>query len=271
MTVLLGGSMMLTQNDIKKTLGFSTMAQMGYMIMECGLGAFGLAIFHLIAHGIFKATLFLNAGHVIHAARREPKRPPIYTAAEAVPFSGLSWVTGVSMTLLLPLVILLVAHDILNVPLQDANGVAIFLFFSWVTASQAIFSLYRLKAVASWKVAIAMVMALFAMVLTYLWAGESFTHFLYPGHGEVAHYLEAAALADWLFDVVVVLVTLLILAFWILLYTNARGQHLLMPDWVTALQTRLYVVLMNRLWIDALYLKFSQGIIRVAQRLDARV
>ena len=270
-SVLLGGSMMLTQNDIKKTLGFSTMAQMGYMIMECGLGAFGLAIFHLIAHGLFKATLFLNAGHVIHVTRRETKRPPLYTAAEAAPFSGLSWVTGASMTLLLPLVILLVAHDILEVPLEDAHGVAIFLFFSWVTASQIIFSLYRLRAVASWKVAIAMVGALFAMVVTYLWAGESFTHFLYPAPGEVARYLEAAALADWLFDFVVVLVTLLILMFWIWLYTNARGQHILMPQWVTALQTRLYVVFMNRLWIDALYLKFSQGIIRMAQRLDARL
>jgi len=271
LTVLLGGSMMLTQNDIKKTLGFSTVAQMGYMIMECGLGAFGLAIFHLIAHGLFKATLFLNAGHVINAARHEPKRPPLYAAVEAPPFSGLSWITGASMTLLLPLIILLVAHDILAIPLQDAHGVAIFLFFSWVTASQVIFSLYRLKAVASWKVAIGMVVALLAMVLTYLWAGESFTHFLYPGPGEVTRYLEAAALADWLFDFVVVIVTLFILVIWILLYTNARGQHLLMPNWVTTLQTRLYVVCMNRLWIDALYMRFSKGIIRLAQRLDAQL
>ncbi len=116
-----------------------------------------------------------------------------------------------------------------------------------------------------------MVVALFAMVLTYLWAGESFTHFLYPGPGEVTGYLESAALAGWLFDIVVVTMTLLISMFWILLYTNARGQHILMPSWVSALQTRLYVVFVNRLWIDALYLKFSQIIIRMAQRLDARL
>ena len=72
LTAILGASMMLTQNDIKKTLGFSTIGQMGYMIMECGLGAFGLAVFHLIAHGIFKATVFLNCGNVIHKARQEP-------------------------------------------------------------------------------------------------------------------------------------------------------------------------------------------------------
>ena len=47
MTAVLGATMMLAQNDIKKTLGFSTIGQMGYMIMECGLGAFSLAVFHL--------------------------------------------------------------------------------------------------------------------------------------------------------------------------------------------------------------------------------
>ena len=47
LTTLLGSSMMLVQNDIKKTLGYSTIGQMGFMIMECGLGAYGLAIFHL--------------------------------------------------------------------------------------------------------------------------------------------------------------------------------------------------------------------------------
>jgi NADH-quinone oxidoreductase subunit L len=53
LTTLLGSSMMLVQSDIKKTLGYSTIGQMGFMIMECGVGAYGLAIFHLIAHGLF--------------------------------------------------------------------------------------------------------------------------------------------------------------------------------------------------------------------------
>ena len=59
-TAILGSSMMLVQNDIKKSLGYSTIGQMGYMIMECGLGAYSLAVFHLAAHGLFKATVFLN-------------------------------------------------------------------------------------------------------------------------------------------------------------------------------------------------------------------
>ena len=75
LTAILATSMMLVQNDIKKTLGYSTIGQMGYMMMECGLGAFHLAIFHLMAHGLFKADIFLNIGKGIHNARLYPSKP----------------------------------------------------------------------------------------------------------------------------------------------------------------------------------------------------
>lgn len=61
-TAFIGSFIMLTQTEIKKTLAYSTMSQMGYMIMQCGLGCFSSAIFHLIAHGFFKASLFLSSG-----------------------------------------------------------------------------------------------------------------------------------------------------------------------------------------------------------------
>src|SRR5436309_7313994 len=113
LTAIVAAAIMLTQSDIKTMLGFSTIGQMGYMIMECGLGAFALAIFHLIAHGLFKATVFLNCGNVIDAARQEPRYPPPgdqkENAAEAG-FSRLTWGAGFVMTLVLPLIILLAAH-----------------------------------------------------------------------------------------------------------------------------------------------------------------
>ena len=115
LTAILGSSMMLVQNDIKKTLGYSTIGQMGFMIMECGLGAYGLAIFHLIAHGLFKGTIFLNCGYVIHAARQEPRLPRRQAAAEGGEFSNLTWLTGFATTLILPLIIVLAAHGILNI------------------------------------------------------------------------------------------------------------------------------------------------------------
>src|SRR5690348_11906133 len=116
-TAILGASMMLAQNDIKKTLGFSTIGQMGYMLMECGLGAFALAVFHLIAHGLFKATLFLSCGDVIHKARVRPAMP--YPERNLAPggMSRLTLSTGLATTLLLPVVILLTTHRALSLPL----------------------------------------------------------------------------------------------------------------------------------------------------------
>ena len=80
-TAVLGSILMLTQNDIKKALGYSTMGQMGFMFVECGVGAFSLAIYHLIAHGMFKGTLFLGAGSVIGNARKHDGVPQddVYT------------------------------------------------------------------------------------------------------------------------------------------------------------------------------------------------
>jgi NADH-quinone oxidoreductase subunit L len=179
----------------QKTLGYSTIGQMGFMIMECGVGAYGLAIFHLIAHGLFKGSIFLNCGYVIHAARKEPRVPPKHEPVESAQFSALTWLTGFATTLILPLIIVLAAHGILDIPLRDSQGTAIFLFFGWATSSQAILTLYRLRAVESWKVAVAMLSVLFVVVVTYLLAAESFTHFLFPAPGEVASTFKAGALA----------------------------------------------------------------------------
>ena len=267
LTVLLGASMMLAQNDIKKTLGFSTMGQMGYMIMECGLGAFALAIFHLIAHGLFKASLFLSAGQGIHAAREEPKLPDSHGHGPPKPSNSLTFVTGLILTLIMPLIILMVAHDMLNIPLQDSNGAVILLFFAWVTASQVMFSLYRLHAVASWKVAGAMVVALFFIVFVYLWGAEVFTHFLYPGPGVSAGFFVAAALNPLIFDALILLSTVLILIGWIAVYSNAKGKKIFITRWINLFKKEFYILLANRFYIDLLYVRWSNRILRLAQKV----
>src|SRR5438094_2253307 len=268
MTALLGAGMMLTQNDIKKTLGYSTIGQMGYMIMECGLGAFALAVFHLIADGLFKATIFLNCGHVIHAARQEPRLPPKDETVEQTDFSLLTWLTGFITTLILPLIILLAAHGVLSLPLRNSQGVVIFLFFSWVTSSQAILTLYRLRAVASRKVAALLLLTLLLVVSTYLLAVQAFTYFLYPAPGQVAAYFQAATLPRWLFDVIVGATALAVILGWVFIYAKGHGRSLRMPDWVNGVQTRFYLFFMNRLYVDALALRLGRGFTRVAHRLD---
>jgi len=266
LTVLLGASMMLAQNDIKKTLGFSTMGQMGYMIMECGLGAFALAIFHLIAHGLFKASLFLGAGQGIHAAREEPKLPNSSAHGPKGSSNQLSFITGLILTLIMPLVILMVAHDMLNIPLQNSNGAVILLFFAWVTASQVMFSLYRLHAVASWKVAGTMIAALFFIGFIYLWAADVFIHFLYPGPGVADGFFVAAALNPRVFDTLILLSTVLILIGWIGAYSNAKGQKIFISHWLNLFKKELYILLANRFYIDLLYVRWSNRILRLAQK-----
>ncbi|MBB5037354.1 proton-conducting transporter transmembrane domain-containing protein [Prosthecobacter dejongeii] len=64
-TALLGSVVMMTQTSIKKSLAWSTVAQMGFMMLQCGLGAFALAIMHLVAHSLYKAHAFLSSGSVV--------------------------------------------------------------------------------------------------------------------------------------------------------------------------------------------------------------
>ena len=70
-TALFAATIALTQNDIKRIVAYSTVSQLGYMVMACGLGASVAGIFHLLTHGAFKALLFLCCGSVIHALSGE--------------------------------------------------------------------------------------------------------------------------------------------------------------------------------------------------------
>jgi NADH-quinone oxidoreductase subunit L len=65
-TALFAATMGLVQNDIKRVLAYSTISQLGYMFLACGVAAYSAAIFHLVTHAFFKALLFLAAGSVIH-------------------------------------------------------------------------------------------------------------------------------------------------------------------------------------------------------------
>jgi NAD(P)H-quinone oxidoreductase subunit 5 len=89
-TLVYASAVRLVRPDVKGRLVFSTMAQMGFMIMACGLGAFAAAIFHLVAHSLFKSTLFLGAGMGVrqHAVDRDlPARRPHSPLALAVAVS----------------------------------------------------------------------------------------------------------------------------------------------------------------------------------------
>ncbi len=71
MTAFFAATVGLVQNDIKKVLAYSTVSQLGYMFLACGVGAFSAGIFHVMTHAFFKALLFLGAGSIIHAMHEQ--------------------------------------------------------------------------------------------------------------------------------------------------------------------------------------------------------
>jgi NADH-quinone oxidoreductase subunit L len=71
LTALFAASIGLVQNDIKRVLAYSTVSQLGYMVLALGVGAYAAGVFHLMTHAFFKALLFLGAGSVIHALHHE--------------------------------------------------------------------------------------------------------------------------------------------------------------------------------------------------------
>lgn len=82
-TALFASIVMLTQASVKRCLAFSTVGQMGFMMLECGLGAFHLALLHVVAHSLYKAHAFLSSGSVVLAKPQMEKRP-INSAALAM-------------------------------------------------------------------------------------------------------------------------------------------------------------------------------------------
>jgi NADH-quinone oxidoreductase subunit L len=70
-TAIFAATIGITQNDIKKVLAYSTVSQLGFMFLACGVGAFVIGIFHVMTHAFFKALMFLGAGSVIHGMHHE--------------------------------------------------------------------------------------------------------------------------------------------------------------------------------------------------------
>ena len=93
-TALFAATIGLAQNDIKKVLAYSTISQLGYMFLACGLGAFTAAIFHVITHAFFKALLFLGSGSVIHGMRHEQDMRRMGGLKKYMPLTFATMMTG---------------------------------------------------------------------------------------------------------------------------------------------------------------------------------
>jgi NADH-quinone oxidoreductase subunit L len=93
-TALFAATIGLAQNDIKKVLAYSTISQLGYMFLACGVGAFVAAIFHVMTHAFFKAQLFLGSGSVIHGMHHEQDMRRMGNLRKYMPITWLTMCCG---------------------------------------------------------------------------------------------------------------------------------------------------------------------------------
>ncbi|NUQ29865.1 MAG: NADH-quinone oxidoreductase subunit L [Acidobacteriaceae bacterium] len=95
LTAIFAASIGLVQNDIKRVLAYSTVSQLGYMFLACGVAAYTGAIFHLMTHAFFKALLFLAAGSVIHAIGGEQDMRAMGGLRKKIPVTFWTMTVGV--------------------------------------------------------------------------------------------------------------------------------------------------------------------------------
>jgi len=267
LTAMLGTSMMLIQNDIKKTLGYSTIGQMGYMIMECGLGAFSLAVFHLIAHGLFKGSIFLNCGDVIHQARHDPARPP-HAVRKEKKNESTGWFTALIVSLVLPCVLVAAAHYYLDIAVLDSHGLLIFLLFSWGTASHATLTIFHTNIDHSVTLHGYVLVVVGLVSAAYLFGAETFTHFLYPDPAVVSAYFQAGALPNGVFILVIALFIFSITSGWFFVYSHRTGQDILFSKKPKIFLIHLYLFFVNRLYLDGLALRINSTLARAGKAID---
>ncbi|HEY7784619.1 MAG TPA: NADH-quinone oxidoreductase subunit L [Pyrinomonadaceae bacterium] len=93
-TAIFAATIGITQNDIKKVLAYSTVSQLGFMFMACGVGAFIIGIFHVMTHAFFKALMFLGAGSVIHGMHHEQDMRRMGNLRKYMPYTYLTFLAG---------------------------------------------------------------------------------------------------------------------------------------------------------------------------------
>jgi NADH-quinone oxidoreductase subunit L len=150
-TMVLGATIALTQTDIKRVVAYSTVSQLGYMIMACGLGAYASGMYHLLTHGAFKALLFLGCGSVIIALHHEQDMSHMGGLKDKLPITYWTFVVGSLALAGFPLTAGFFSKDDILVAAWSAGGLGqVLTFFGLLTALLTAFYSFRLVFVTFW-------------------------------------------------------------------------------------------------------------------------
>ncbi|AAC06988.1 NADH-quinone oxidoreductase subunit 5 family protein [Aquifex aeolicus] len=264
LTAILGSALMLIQNDVKKSLGYSTVGQMGYMVMEFGIGAFALAVYHMMAHGIFKATLFLYSGNVIHSARKDPNIPEdeVYkVVTRGIKFEkNVPWLLYALLSILVPLLLVVLIHLIVEEHFLEYETQLIIFFFAWATGAQAVISTFRTEREKPLLSALIAILSLLIFLLGYVVMGHTLSKFLYPNQEIIERIYESSFANTVVLIAEMILIGLIILAGWVFIYYANKEKFL-------TFNTFVYTHLSRELYFTDLYEFIKEFLLKVSDVL----
>jgi NADH-quinone oxidoreductase subunit L len=277
-TALFAATIGLVQTDIKRVLAYSTVSQLGYMFLACGVGAFSAGIFHLMTHAFFKALLFLAAGSVIHAIGGEQDMRHMGGLSKKIQKTYLTMLTATLAIAGAPLFAGFFSKDaLLFATFQNENGGHILYAVGLFTALLTAFYMFRLIFLtffgkprydehhvhvheSPWNMlgplVVLAVLSIFGgwFALPAFWGGpDYFANFLAPVFGAKEAAGGAAEAAggnsELVFATIAVTTALIgfLIAFW--LYIRQPGK----PAELAKSMKGAYTTLLNKYYVDELY------------------
>jgi len=268
-TAIFAASMGLLQNDIKRVLAYSTISQLGYMFLACGVGAFAAGIFHLMTHAFFKALLFLGSGSVIHALSGEQDMRRMGALAEKI---RTTWFTMFAATLAIagipPLAGFFSKDEILGRTFEHSRVLWV---VGWVTAGMTAFYMFRLFFLTfhgtsrvphevehhihespGTMTGPLMVLAFLSVVGGWVGIGGRFEHFLEPvvtHHGEATR--EAATVPSTEYALMIASVLVALAGIWVAWRLYLKQPEL--PGQLASKWSELYRLVYRKYYVDEIY------------------
>lgn len=273
-TAILGSTLMLVQNDVKKTLAYSTMGQMGYMMLEIGVGAFSLAVYHLIVHGVFKATLFLSSGNVIAEARKAPnisgKTYFNFFFSEEHETGNTPWFVHAMLTTVVPMAAVVGIYYWLSGGLVHFQGEVVLLFFAWLTGAQTIFTVYRTVMRKMWTMLLLSTLLFAAAIVTYLSAAHWFDGLIFITAHLSDAIFETAAIPELLFYTIISIALFSVVIGWIVAYYGEENSQIHIKEF-KSLYRFVYKTLSRELYILDITSRVSRKLIKFSAKMNTKL
>jgi NADH-quinone oxidoreductase subunit L len=263
-TALFAATIALVQTDIKRVLAYSTISQLGYMFLGCGVAAYSAAIFHLMTHAFFKALLFLAAGSVIHGMGNEQDLRKMGGLRKKLPVTFWTMTAAViAIAGIFPFAGFFSKDAILYAAFLQGNAGKVFWFVGVVTALLTAFYMFRLWYLAffgesrspevhvhesPWSM-LGPLVILAALSLAGGWIGiERFANYLAPATGGRAVEAGNGSL-EIILSIVAVAVAL---AGWLLADMFYRQKPARAAEWAAAMPAA-HTLLSHKYYVDEFY------------------